>query len=133
MRLRGFDVAKQSLQSDLVVRLRLRREATQRTQRKRDTRPRANHQIHQRTDGSRITSFCFLVRRFLVWTMIEDLLGMHRRRPRLTSLHAKVGEHLLDILVLVNGHGPIGMIVELDPEERTRGAQINQSELCLQC
>jgi hypothetical protein len=29
MRLRGFDVAKQSLQSDLVVRLRLSREATQ--------------------------------------------------------------------------------------------------------
>lgn len=66
MRLRGFDVAKQSLQSDLMVRLRLRRESTQHAQRKRNIRSRANHQIHQQTDGSRITSFCFLDRRFLL-------------------------------------------------------------------
>jgi hypothetical protein len=64
--------------------------------------------------------------------MIQDLLGIHRRRLRLRTLHAKVGEHLLDILVLVNRYGPIDVIVELDPEERSRGAQIVQSELCLQ-
>ena len=47
MRLRGFDIAKQPLQSVLVVLLRLGYEATQRTQRKRDIQSRANHQIHQ--------------------------------------------------------------------------------------
>ena len=64
--------------------------------------------------------------------MIQSLFGIHRRRLRLTCLHTKVGEHLLDILVLVNRHGPIDVIVELDSEERSRGAQIIESELCLQ-
>ena len=64
--------------------------------------------------------------------MIQTLFGIHRRRLWLTALHTKVGENLLDILVLVNRHGPIDVIVELDSEERPRGAQIVQSELCLQ-
>jgi hypothetical protein len=39
----------------------------------------------------------------------------------------------LDILVLVNGNGSVGMVVELDPEERTWSSKVVQSELCFQC
>lgn len=49
--------------------------------------------------------------------MIQDLLRIHQRGLWLTGLHTKVGEHLLDILVLVNGHRPIDVIVKLDPEK----------------
>jgi hypothetical protein len=35
--------------------------------------------------------------------MIQDLLRIHWRSLWLTGLHAKVGEHLLDVLMLVNG------------------------------
>ena len=132
MGLRGFDVAKQSLQCGLVMRLRSGREATQRPQRKRDIGPSADHEIHQRTDGGSEPGFCFCIRRIFIWAMIQNKLWIHRRRLRLTGLHAKVGEDLLDVLVLVDGHRPIGLEVKLDSEERTRRSQIVQSEFGFQ-
>jgi hypothetical protein len=61
------------------------------------------------------------------------MLWIYRRSLRLTVLYTKVGEHLLDILVLVDRHRSIGLEVKLDPEEQTRGAQVVQSKFCFQC
>ena len=61
---------------------------------------------------------------------IQDLLGIHRRILRLIGFYAKVGENVLDILVLVDGHRSIGLEVKLDAQERAWGTDLIQLELC---